>query len=303
MSMNRGTPLTDELETLVEDYRRWLVVERAHAPRTVSNRLCVARLFLSECADRDLKSLTLQEVIAFVVKESSRLAARSSQGLATALRSLLGYLYLAGVTDQELSLGVPAASGPQARPLPRWIAAGELAVLIASGDTTTARGARDHAIVVLVARLGLRAGEVSGLRLEDLDWSAGEIVVRGKGSRTERLPMPVDVGQALVAYLRHPRPATTDRSVFLRTTGPPLGLSAAGVWAAVRRACERAGITVVGPHRLRHSAATAMLRAGASLEEVGEVLRHRSAQVVAVYAKVDFVALRPLAPSWPGDAA
>jgi site-specific recombinase XerD len=163
-------------------------------------------------------------------------------------------------------------------------------------------GRRDHAIVVLLARLGLRVGEVVGLRLDDLDWSAGEIVVRGKGSRTERLPMPVDVGKAVVVYLRRGRPVTTCRSVFVRASGAPLNMSAKDVRDVVRRACTRAGITVVGPHRLRHSAATAMLRAGASLEEVGQVLRDRDAQVVALYAKVDFVALRPLALPWPGDA-
>jgi site-specific recombinase XerD len=115
--------------------------------------------------------------------------------------------------------------------------------------------------------------------------------------------MPVDVGKALVAYLHHGRPATTCRCVFVRASGAPVGLSPAAVGGVVRRACKRAGITVAGPHRLRHSAATAMLRAGASLEEVGQVLRDRSSQVVALYAKVDFAALRPLALPWPGDAA
>jgi site-specific recombinase XerD len=237
-----------------------------------------------------------------VVDQSSGLAVKTTKGLATALRSVLDYLYLSGVTDRQLALGVPAPSGPHGTSLPRWIPAAELKALLASGDRTTALGRRDHAIVVLLARLGLRVGEVVGLRLDDLDWSAGEIVVRGKGSRTERLPMPVDVGKALVVYLRRGRPVTTCRSVFVRASGAPLNMSAKDVRDVVRRACTRAGITVVGPHRLRHSAATAMLRAGASLEEVGQVLRDRDAQVVALYAKVDFVALRPLALPWPGDA-
>jgi site-specific recombinase XerD len=258
---------------------------------------------LSECGDNELKSLSLGEVTGFLVNQNSGLAVKTTKGLATALRSVLGYLYLRGVTDNQLALGVPAQSGPHGTSLPRWIPAAELKALLASGDTTTALGCRDHAIVVLLARLGLRAGEVAGLRLDDLDWSAGEIVVRGKGSRMERLPMPVDVGKALVAYLRRGRPVTTCRSVFVRASGPPIGLSAKNVWEVVRRACTRAGITVVSPHRLRHSAATAMLRAGASLEEVGQVLRDRGVQVVALYAKVDFVALRPLAMPWPGDAA
>ncbi len=302
MSVQSATPLTDSLAALVEEYRRWLVVERSLASVTVDYRVGVARRFLSECGDRDLRSLSVGEVIGFVVDQSSGLAVKTTKGLATALRSVLDYLYLSGVTDRQLALGVPAPSGPHGTSLPRWIPAAELKALLASGDSTTALGRRDHAIVVLLARLGLRVGEVVGLRLDDLDWSAGEIVVRGKGSRTERLPMPVDVGKALVVYLRRGRPVTTCRSVFVRASGAPLNMSAKDVRDVVRRACTRAGIRVVGPHRLRHSAATAMLRAGASLEEVGQVLRDRDAQVVALYAKVDFVALRPLALPWPGDA-
>jgi integrase/recombinase XerD len=303
MSVQLATPLTDSLAALVEEYQRWLAVERSLAPVTVSYRAAVARRFLSECGDKDLKSLSVGEVVGFVVDQSSGLAVKTVKGMATALRSVLGYLYLRGVTDNQLALGVPAPSGPHGTSLPRWIPAAELKALLASGDRTTAMGRRDHAIVMLLARCGLRVGEVVGLRLEDLDWSAGEIVVRGKGSRTERLPMPVDVGKALVVYLRRGRPVTTSRAVFVRASGPPIGLSAQSVRKVVRRACTRAGITVVSPHRLRHSAATAMLRAGASLEEVGQVLRDRDAQVVALYAKVDFVALRPLALPWPGGAA
>ncbi len=303
MSIEPATPLTDSLEALVGEYRQWLAVERSLVPDTVKYRAGVARRFLSECGDHDLKSLSLEEVTGFLVNESSRLAVKTTKGLATALRSVLGYLYLRGVTDHQLALGVPAPSGPHGTSLPRWIPAADLKALLASGDTSTTLGRRDHAIVVLLARLGLRAGEVAGLRLDDLDWSAGDIVVRGKGSRTERLPMPVDVGKALAVYLRRGRPVTTCRSVFVRASGPPVGLSAHNVGEVVRRACTRAGITVVSPHRLRHSAATAMLRAGASLEGVGQVLRDRGAQVVALYAKVDFVALRPLALPWPGETA
>ncbi|MGH6998577.1 MAG: tyrosine-type recombinase/integrase [Phenylobacterium sp.] len=230
MSIQPVTPLTDTLEALVEEYRQWLAVERSLAPDTVKYRAAVARRFLSERGQVDLKSLSLEEVTGFLVSESSRLAVKTTKGLATALRSVLGYLYLRGVTENQLALGVPAPSGPLGTSLPRWIPAAELNALLASGDTTTALGRRDHAIVVLLARLGLRASEVAGLGLDDLDWSAGEIEVRGKGSRTERLPMPVDVGQALAAYLRHGRPVTTCRSVFVRAGEPPIGLSAKNVW-------------------------------------------------------------------------
>jgi site-specific recombinase XerD len=172
---------------------------------------------------------------------------------------------------------------------------------MAAGEKdTTAKGLRDHAIVVMLARLGLRATEVAVLRLDDLDWTAGEIVIRGKGDRVERLPLPVDVGEALVAYLQHGRPPTACRAVFVGASPPWMGLSPFTIAAVVHTACVRAGVTPVGAHRLRHSAATAMLRAGASLEEVGQVLRQRSSQVTALYAKVDFVALRTLAMPWPG---
>lgn len=303
MSIQAATALSEELEALVEGYRRWLVAERSLVPSTVKQRVSVARRFLAECGGGDLKALSIGEVIGFVVNQSSRLAVKTTKTMVTDLRSLLGFLYLRGVTDSQLALAVPAPSGPHGTSLPRWIPAAELAALLGSGDGTTAVGRRDHAIVVLLARLGLRAGEVAGLLLEDLDWSAGEIVVRGKGSRTERVPMPVDVGKALVAYLRDGRPVTTCRCVFVRDSGPPVALSAGAVGDVARRACRRAGITVVSPHRLRHSAATSLLRAGASLEDVGQVLRDRGAQVVALYAKVDFVALRPLALPWPGDGA
>jgi len=225
-----------------------------------------------------------------------------AKNLVTGLRSLLGYLYLEGFTDHQLAPAVPTPSGWHGSNLPRGLGADALAALLAAGDHATAVGRRDHAIVVLLARLALRAGEVAALTLDDVAWGQGEIVVRGKGSRSEALPMPVDVGEALVGYLGNGRSQAPCRSLFLRARPPAVGLSAAGVGGVVRRACIRAGVLPVGAHRLRHSAATAMLRAGASLDEVGQVLRQRSTQVTALYAKVDFVALRPLALPWPGDA-
>lgn len=157
---------------------------------------------------------------------------------------------------------------------------------------------------MLLARLGLRAAEVAALELGDLDWRAGELVVRGKGRREERLPIPVDVGEAVVGYLRRGRPDCEDqRAVFVRAHAPHGPLSAAAVKAVVRYACERAGLPRVGAHRLRHSAATEMLRSGATLGEVGPVLRHRDPSTTAVYAKVDRTRLRDLALPWPGGAA
>ena len=295
------SPPTARLERLVEDYRQWLVTERSLATTTVRYYVTGARLFLCEFGDRDLQSLSLADVTGFVVRQCPRRSVGNAKNLATSVRSLLGYLYVQGLTDRQLASGVPTPSGPHAGNLPRGLPAGEVAALVAaSSKDTTPKGRRDHAMVVMLARLGLRAAEVAALRLDDLDWRAGEIVIRGKGDRVERLPLPVDVGQALVAYLRQGRPSSSCRALFVRTNRPWEALSPSSVGGVVHRACVGAGVTPVGAHRLRHSAATALLRAGASLEEDAQVLRQRSTQVTAVYAKVDFVALRTLALPWPG---
>ena len=286
---------------LVGDYRSWLVTERAMAANTIAYYVRAARLLLSELEGRDLAELTLGEVSGFMVRHSRRVGVGSAKKLATGLRSFLGYVYLRGFSDRQLAQAVPAPPSPHGAGLPRWLSSPELVALLAASDETSEVVRRDHAILVMLVRLGLRAAEVAGLSLDDIDWRAGEITVSGKGARTERLPLPVDVGEAVVAYLEHSRPKTCCRALFLRADAGA-GLSAGSVADVVRRACVRAGMSPVGPHRLRHSAATAMLRAGASLDEVGQVLRQRDAAVTAHYAKVDFVALRQLAAPWPGDA-
>ena len=287
---------------LVEDYRGWLVTERALAASTIGYYVLAARLLVSECEGRDLRDLTLAEVTEFMVRHSRRLAVGTAKKLAVGLRSFLTWLHVEGRIDYQLAQAVPAPSGPRESGLPRWLSAPELVTLLAANDEKSDVGRRDHAILVILIRLGLRAAEVAGLSLDDIDWRVGEITVSGKGARTERLPLPVDVGEALVAYLKNGRAKTSCRALFLGADAP-LGMSVTGVADVVRRACVGAGMSPVGPHRLRHSAATAMLRAGASLDEVGQVLRQRDAAVTARYAKVDFVALRQLAAPWPGDAA
>lgn len=174
-----------------------------------------------------------------------------------------------------------------------------LGALLKSCDRRTTFGRRDFAVLVLLIRLGLRSGEVAGLRLDDIDWREGELLIRGKGPKHERLPLPADVGEAIVAWLRRGRPRCSAREVFTRIRAPHQGLSPGGVSAVVRGACKRAGVPEVGAHRLRHSAATAMLRAGAGLVEIGQVLRHRSLLTTAVYAKVDRSLLQELAKLWP----
>ena len=189
--------------------------------------------------------------------------------------------------------------------LPKALEPAQVAALLASCDPDIAAGRRDFAMLTMLARLGLRAGEVAALTLEDIDWRAGEITVCGKGNRAGRLPLPADAGEAIAAYLRDGRPAPFegDRRVFLRVRAPHRGLTTGGVTEAVFSAGRRAGIGPVHAHRLRHSAATAMLRAGAPLTEIGQVLRHRRLLSTAIYAKTDLTALRTLARPWPAGGA
>jgi len=172
-----------------------------------------------------------------------------------------------------------------------------------SCDRRTSTGRRDHAILLLLVRLGLRAGEVAALKLDDVDWRQAEIVIHGKADRRERLPLPIDVGEAVAGYLRWSRPRTGSRQLFLRVKAPIVGLSGDGVTRVVHAACHRAGLQLVGAHRLRHTAATEMLRRGGGLVEIGQVLRHRSLLTTAIYAKVDSATLQGLARHWPGGAA
>lgn len=293
------------VEDLVERYRCYLACERGLAAGTIANYVGVAQLFLSERpADApNVGGLTAVEVTGFLARQCRGRSVASSKTVVSGLRSLLRFLYLEGSTVVPLAQAVPPVAGWSLSALPRSLGADQVQRLLGSCDRRTATGRRDHAMLTLLVRMGLRAGEVAALELGDIDWRAGEVVVRGKASRAERLPLPVDVGEAIVSYLRRGRPRTARREVFLRAHAPVGGLASSAVTAVVQRSCKRAGVPPFGAHRLRHTAATEMLRAGAPLSEVGQVLRHRNAATTAVYAKVDRVALRALALPWPGGAA
>ena len=295
------------LDRLLTRYRRFLTVERGLAPTTARGYADAIRPFL-ECrvspAGLALETLTVADITAFVVARCPAQARGSAKLTVTALRSLLGFLHVEGVLPRSLAGSVPRVAAWRLASLPRGLARAEVERLLASCDRRRVAGCRDFAILTPLVRLGLRAGEVAGLSLDAIDWRAGELVVSGKGNRAERLPLPADAGEAIVAYLRHGRPASAiGRAVFVRVKAPHRALSSSGVSQAVADAARRAGLGLVHAHRLRHTAATEMLQAGRSLAEIGQVLRHRRAHTTAIYAKVDQRALRDLARPWPGGAA
>ncbi|MHB2024424.1 MAG: site-specific integrase [Mycobacteriales bacterium] len=294
------------LELMMERYCRYLSQERGLAKTTIRGYVDTARLFLGRFEGADggleLSRVTAEAVICFVVDQRRCHSVGSAANVVTALRSLLRFLSLEGRVASGLADAVPAVSVPKGF-LPRALRAETVAALLDSCDSSSAVGKRDLAVLTLLKRLGLRAGEVSGLVLDDLDWRHGELLVTGKGGRREGLPLPVDAGEALAAYLAGGRPASDSRRVFLQVQAPFGPMTASNVTTIVRRACQRAGLAPVGAHRLRHSAATAMLHAGASLAEVGQILRQTTLSTTAVYAKVDRVALRALARPWPGAPA
>lgn len=295
-----------EAERLQERYRAYLVQERGLAAATVVSYLHVARLFLSaraRNAELGLEGLNAAKVTEFVLAECAPRSVGSAKYVVCGLRSLLRYLYVAGVIQARLEGAVPRVAGWRLTALPTTVGKTEVLRLLASCDRRTTYGRRDYAVLTLLARLGLRAGEVAALGLADVDWRAGEIVVRGKGRGEERLPLPADVGEAVAGWLRRGRPRCGVGTVFTRVRAPHGPLTSAAVSAIVHAACVRAGLPAMNAHRLRHSAATEMLRAGASLPEVGQVLRHSSLVTTAIYAKVDHNRLRTLALPWPGAAS
>jgi len=298
-------PAAGPCPDVLERYRRYLVSERGLTGREVARHLATARMFAAyaRARTRGWAAVTAADVTGFVVAQCPARSRPSACKLISQLRSFLRFIHLDGQTTSTLAQAVPSAAWWSASSLPRWVPPGQVAALLASCDRQTAAGRRDFAVLMLLSRLGLRAGEVVAMQLGDIDWRAGTVAVRGKGRREEKMPLPPDAGEALAGYLQHARPAAATRSVFLRSRAPLRGLTAQGVSDIVARAASRAGLPRVGAHRLRHSAATAMLRAGASLAEVGQVLRHCSAATTAIYANVDRAALRAVARPWPGDAA
>ena len=300
-------PALTASDRLLVEFQEHLLRDRGLAARTVEGYRRVARLFLaSRCTpvgdDLQLGRLTAADVSAFMLEQSAHRAAGSLGNTITGLRALLRFLHLRGHMPLPLAAAVPAVAVRRAG-ASRTLSATGVTRLLASCDRRTAIGRRDYAILTLLARLGLRAGEVAALTLEDIDWRAAELVVVGKGGRRDRLPLPVDVGQALAAYLRRGRPRGQCRHVFVHARAPYCAMGRWAVSHVVVRACQRAGVPELRAHRLRHGAATAMHRAGAGLVEIGQVLRHRRTATTTIYARTDPEALIELARPWPGGGA
>ena len=288
---------------LLASFERYLLAERGLAAGTVRGYVRHARRFVAGLgARRAGASVTAGEVTAAVLRESAAVSVSATQYFVAGLRAFLRFCFVEGLVELDLSQAALSVTGRRRSSLPKGIAradAGRCWLIVIgarrSGGATTRSSSR-------CCGSGLRRGEVARLTLEDIDWRAGELVVRGQGRAADRLPLPADVGEAIAAYLRRGRPASDRREVFLRARAPFGPIAAGTVSSTVRRACRRAGIAEVGSHRLRHTAACEMVAAEVPLVEIAQVLRHRSLQTTAIYARVDLERLRLLAAPWPGGA-
>lgn len=296
---------TSPLAELERRYECYLRSERGLTTATVVNYRPVAHGFLvHHFGDGPLRleELTGSDISTYVLAYARSQGANRAHRLVTALRSFCRFLLREARIQVDLAACVPTVAHWRLSSVPKFLTEEEVRRLLDGCDRTTATGRRDYAVLVLLARLGLRAGEVVALEIDDIDWRAGEVMIRGKGLVHERLPLPTEPGEALAAYLRRDRPATRSRRVFVRMKAPHSGFAGPStVSTIVRRALERADLhpPAKGAHILRHTLATGMLRGGASMSEIGQVLRHRSPNTTEIYAKVDLSGLRSIAQPWP----
>jgi site-specific recombinase XerD len=292
-------------EPRVSAFRVWLQRHRGATDETLRRYLQETSRWASGLGD-DPAIYNAATIRAVVLNQEPARSRASLRMTVTVLRSYLRFLAAQGECRPELVHAVPPAPQRRLATLPRYASPETIERIIASCDTATPVGIRDRAILLLLARLGLRAGDVWRLRLPDIDWANAQLGVHGKERRSTRLPLPQDVGDALLAYLTQARPLVREERVFLRSLAPftPF-VSSSEIAGIVARALARSGIEGVptGAHLFRHSLATTMLRAGANLESVGTVLRHRSPSTTAIYAKVDVSMLETVAQPWLGDAS
>ena len=294
------------VEVAVCDFGCFLLAGKGASAATRECYVRHVRAMLAEVCDAtgtvDLGSLPAVWVRSYVTRLGGRYAPASLKLIATAVRSFLRYAWVSGWTAADLAVAVGPVITHRSGRLPRALAAGDLRRLLASPDRRTTTGLRDYALLMLLARLGLRAGEVAGLCLDDFDWSAATVTAKVKGGGRLRLPIPADVGPVVVAYLRRRPAGAACREVFVQVRGEPKPMTSRAVTQVVARHGARAGLGTVRAHRLRHSAARAVLVAGGSLSEVGELLGHASRQVTMIYASFDQPSLALLVRPWPQEA-
>jgi site-specific recombinase XerD len=301
-----SAPIDDEHVSLEHAFATYLLREKGVAPATEKNYgREIAEFLRHRFRGRriDASALRARDLHRFVTWRAQHVAPARVKLTVTALRAFCQFLRFRGDTASDLASSVLTVPKWRLSTLPKSIAQEEVEQIVAQCDRRTVVGRRNFAILLLLARLGLRAGEVVALTLDDIDWEAGELTVHGKGSRVERLPLLQDVGEALAAYLKRGRPQCSSRSLFVRARAPIVGFSsAAAISTIVEEAIDRAGLDPPsrGAHLLRYSLATRMLHRGGSLAEIAELLRHRHPDTIALYAKVDLEALRSVAPCWPG---
>ena len=299
-------PVTAQ-EMLLANYRNYLSGERGLSAGTATHYLRCARAFLESLPGRldvALAELSAAQVIGYVLAWAKHRQGKAADLVTLpALRSLLRYLHVAGLIGAPLAQAVPAGRGYPRPALPRAASADQIRAVLAACDRDSAAGRRDYAILLTMARLALRGGEVARLLLSDIDWRAAEVTIRGKGARTDVLPLPADVGEAMADYLLHARPTSTSRHLFVTMVAPFTGLATSSITAMVGRACTHAGVSRFGPHGMRHAVACELLARGASMEEIGQLLRHAQERTTAIYAKVDQARLVELAMPCPPGAA
>jgi site-specific recombinase XerD len=297
---------SSEMGRILREFANYLSQERSLSEASLHRSLEVVRQFLEgRFGTRPIIFVEIRQddISRFVLRYTDKYSRASVKLMVTRLRSFFRFLRLRGYISTELANVVPKVANWQHATLPYWIPAEDVELLLKSCDQSTKQGQRNYTILLLLALLGLRSGEVVKMNLDDIDWEAGEIRVGGKSRRQDRLPLPKDVGEALTRYLCQGRPRCSTRRVFIRMKAPLCGLAGHGaIYPIVQQAFDRAGLhpSHKGPYTLRHSLATNMLRKGASLREIGEILRHRDIDTTQIYAKVDLEALSKIAQPWPG---
>jgi site-specific recombinase XerD len=300
-------PVTDEspLALLTSRYEKYLREERGLSTATVKNYMpFVCRLLTERFGDGPLclQELGPGDISDFILRHAHSKSPKRAKMMSGALRSFFRFLFQHEEIEINLSVSVPSVPNWRLATVPKHLTSEEIERLLKACDRSTSTGRRNYAILLLLVRFGLRAGEVVNMELDDIDWRAGEIMIRGKGLLHDRLPLPADVGEALADYLRYGRPQCSTRRLFICAKAPRRGFTGPGaISSIVRRTIDRAGLDppIKGAYLLRHSLATEMLRRGASMSEIGEVLRHRVPSTTEIYAKVDFHGLRSLAQPWP----